>query len=248
MNAENQKHQFIPLPEELQSLFDSVSGHFETIAGAALTAQAANGLISEFQQFLSIQKQLEMVNGSVDPDVSPSEITELGEFALGLLNHLGEVALEQNIPQVNSALAEITIGVADWVMVHHGRIAVLEPVVDAIAAQANASSDQNLLSQMTDFMGRVAVSCTDVIKHDLDFGHPDRPWRLLQINRGITATRSHDPQTMTRVFDDLVIAIPHEAPEFFTEGMREMNSRNYPDFIRDVMHEYYEKHSHPRGH
>ncbi|HBS25929.1 MAG TPA: hypothetical protein DD827_02180 [Gammaproteobacteria bacterium] len=248
MNAALRKHRFIPLPGELQALFDAVSSNFKLAGSAKTENQESTELIAGFQQFLSIQKQLEMANGSADPDISSTEITELGEFGLGLINHLGEVAREQKLVETNIALAAITIGVADWIMTNHGRIVILEPVVDAIAAEANATSDHRTLANMADFMGRVAASCTDVIKHDLGVENPRRPWRLLQVNRGITATRSHSRQTMIRVFDDLVMAIPHEAPAFFTEGMREMDSQNYPDFIREVMHEYYEKHSHPRGH
>lgn len=244
MRGAKRKYHFIPLPNELQSLFDSVRRKIQSTSNGRQASEPVAG----FQHFLKIQQQLELVHGSADPDISPKEITELGEFGLELIKQLCEFARREHILEAHSTLAGIAIGVTDWIMINHGRIVVLEPVVDAIAATANSTSNPGTLSHMTDFMGQVATNCSDRIKYDLDLDNPLRPWRLLQINRGITATRSHNPDTMTRVFDDLVAAIPYDAPEFFTEGMREMALKNYPDFIKNVMHEYYEKHSHPRSH
>ena len=113
MNAALRKHRFIPLPGELQALFDAVSSNFKLAGSAKTENQESTELIAGFQQFLSIQKQLEMANGSADPDISSTEITELGEFGLGLINHLGEVGREQKLVETNIALAAITIGVAD---------------------------------------------------------------------------------------------------------------------------------------
>jgi len=55
------------------------------------------------------------------------------------------------------------------------------------------------------------------------------------------ATRTYDANTMRNVFSMLIKALPMDAPGFFKEGMSEMVRLNYPDHVRDVIHEFYEK-------
>ena len=87
----------------------------------------------------------------------------------------------------------------------------------------------------------VARACHVILRHDLDNANPTRPWRVLNINRGIVATRSQDLDVMNAVFSDLILAIPMDAPEFFSEGMSEMVRQNYPEPVCEVMQEFYER-------
>ena len=68
-----------------------------------------------------------------------------------------------------------------------------------------------------------------------------RPWRLLHINRGIVATRTYDVDIMKKAFDELLIYLPDEAPEFFIEGMREMDALDYPTHVRELMEFYHQQ-------
>ena len=70
-----------------------------------------------------------------------------------------------------------------------------------------------------------------------------RPWRLLHINRGIVATRSHDLEVMKQAFDEFLIYLPQEATGFFAEGMKEMDALDYPSHVRKVMEFYYHQNS-----
>lgn len=117
----------------------------------------------------------------------------------------------------------------------------IQSVVDGLAYLANAVHDKAVLSQMAVFMGQVARACHVILRHDLDNANPTRPWRVLNINRGIVATRSQDLDVMNAVFSDLILAIPMDAPEFFSEGMSEMVRQNYPEPVCEVMQEFYER-------
>ena len=66
-----------------------------------------------------------------------------------------------------------------------------------------------------------------------------RPWRVLLLNRGIVATRSHDPSTMEEAFTFLIRHLPEDAAQFFAAGMQQMEALNYPAHVRQVMEKYH---------
>ena len=88
-------------------------------------------------------------------------------------------------------------------------------------------------------MSQVANSCSTEIKQDLELSDASRPWRLLHINRGIVATRTHDPEIMRSAFDELLFHFPHEASQFFANGMKEMDAVSYPLHVRNLMEFYH---------
>jgi hypothetical protein len=101
---------------------------------------------------------------------------------------------------------------------------------------------------MAEFMGHAIRAASALIKQDLEKNNPGRPWRLLHLNRGIVATRSHNPALMEEVFEELVRELPEEAPGFFAEGMQQMEALNYPPHVRKVMGRYFAKWTRPRMH
>ena len=51
---------------------------------------------------------------------------------------------------------------------------------------------------------------------------------------------------MHHVFEELVNALPSDAANFFSEGMHEMDRLNYPQAVREVLQEYFNKYSRPK--
>ena len=80
-----------------------------------------------------------------------------------------------------------------------------------------------------------------MIARDLETVNPGRPWRLLNLNRAIVATRTHQPEVMEEAFSALAAQLPDDAPGFFTQGMEQMELLNYPPQVREVMDRYYKK-------
>jgi hypothetical protein len=70
---------------------------------------------------------------------------------------------------------------------------------------------------------------------------PSRPWRVLLLNRAIVATRSQRPALMVAAFDSLVEHLPEDAPDFFREGMGQMEALQYPAPVRELMQRYYDR-------
>jgi hypothetical protein len=46
---------------------------------------------------------------------------------------------------------------------------------------------------------------------------------------------------MEQAFKEFVETLPEEAPQFFTEGMAQMDLLNYPPHVRTVMDKYYQQ-------
>ena len=75
----------------------------------------------------------------------------------------------------------------------------------------------------------------------MDRSNPWRPWRVLNLNTGIAATRSLDPELMKQVFDQLVKRLPDDVSGFFADGKRQMDAQDVPQEVRDVLNQYAEK-------
>ena len=133
-------------------------------------------------------------------------------------------------------------------MRHEGLIGILEPVVNLLAGLANRVHEPEELEPLALFMGRIIQASAEPIKQDLEKNNPSRPWRVLHINRGIVATRTHNPEIMVQVFDDLVRYLPEDAPTFFAEGMQQMEELNYPLPVRVIMGRYFDQWTRPRMH
>lgn len=177
-----------------------------------------------------------------------NDITDIGEHGLSILEKLiYQADTNKSLVEKNS-LQELSLVIADWVIKREGHINILEPIVDALAQLANTLKEPPELIALADFMGMIADACSDSIKQDIEITNMHRPWRILNINRGIVATRTHSLDTMRQVFSGLIKALPMDAPGFFKEGMSEMIRLDYPQPVRDIMQEYFDQTDMPQIH
>ena len=58
------------------------------------------------------------------------------------------------------------------------------------------------------------------------------------MNYGIVATRSHQPEIIEEAYDALVKNLPHDARQFFKEGLQQIDIVGYPDAVREVVERY----------
>ncbi len=212
------------------------------------TNQVTPGQLAEaVHQFLAVISRIDNEEGKVGPVVN-DDVTQLGDYGMTLLTDLSGWAGQLNLPVPRQDLEIVTLAAADWVMRHEGQIRTLDPVVNALANFANRMHDPVSLEPLTLIMGRVAQASAKFIKQDLEKTNPGRPWRVLHLNRGIVATRTHNPVIMEQVFEDLVRYLPEDAPAFFAEGMQQMEALNYPQPVRQVMGRYFDLWTRPRMH
>lgn len=195
-------------------------------------------LVEALEQFLAITINLDKEEGEVGP-ILKDDVTQLGEYGLSLVADLTTWAGQLRLEGVQRELEKTAIAIADWVVRHEGQLGTLEPVVNALARMANGVQDPKALEQLAGFMTRLLHAAAAVIKQDLEKTNPGRPWRVLHLNRGIVATRSHNTALMEQVFDELIGALPEDAAMFFQQGMQQMEALNYPPQVRQVMDRYY---------
>ncbi|MEW6331525.1 MAG: hypothetical protein AB1560_08700 [Pseudomonadota bacterium] len=212
------------------------------------TNQVTPGQLTEaIDQFLTIIERIDREEGKIGP-IARDDATQLGDYGMTLIADLAAWAGQLNLPVPRQDLEIVTLAAADWIVRHDGQIRTLEPVVNALANFANRANDPASLEPLITLMGRVAQAAANLIKQDLEKNNPGRPWRVLHLNRGIVATRTHNPELMEKVFDDLVRYLPEDAAAFFAEGMQQMEELDYPPHVRQVMHRYFDRWTRPRMH
>ena len=223
----DEAHQYFKkLPEELAEYFDEAY-------------QAAfDQLMQALEQFFDVT---ETVNQQAADDhiISSTEATEIGDHGFILLLKLVDLMEKLDLPHRRKEIEQISLIFARWVIHYHGQLKHIEPIVNAFAHSANSMKDKKSLLALVELMSLVVDASSDEIKHDLESNNIYRPWRLLHINRGIVATRTHDADIMKKVFDEMILYLPQDAASFFSEGMQEMDALDYPPNVRNVIEEYF---------
>ncbi|MFK5947592.1 MAG: hypothetical protein QM500_02335, partial [Methylococcales bacterium] len=99
------------------------------------------------------------------------------------------------------------------------------------------------LSFMTVCIKKLLNRVSDEYKNDMLNSDPRRPWRVLLLNYGIVATRSHDPQLIETAYDYFIHHLPEDAAQFFTESKGQMTALNYPQSVQVVVEKYYQQYA-----
>lgn len=165
------------------------------------------------------------------------DISRIGQYTLDLLE--GMVAYVQNkTGEQNRELLRLSVPVSLWVARHGGKLSQIDMVVNSLAGYANEITEQHTLAQLAGVIREVIDACDDEIRCDLEQTNMMRPWRILNLNYGIVATRSHQPELIEQAYDALVKNLPQDARQFFKEGMQQMDIIGYPDEVREVVERY----------
>jgi hypothetical protein len=122
---------------------------------------------------------------------------------------------------------------------HGGEIRELETVVNGFAASANTTTADEALRALFRATKAVLEHAAPAIKADLDQANPGRPWRVLNFNFAIVATRIQDAQLMHEAFDTLSRNLPQDAPAFFEEGLKQSDKPVYGPVVKNLMQEYF---------
>lgn len=201
-------------------------------------------LTDALQQFCDVLRRIE-TDGQNRPDhgVGETDITELADYGLGLLQDLDQWAEQLQQGASHRDIDAQVLPLALWMARHGGALNNLEIIVNTFAARANQTLDTAQLTALCAEMGEIIAATAPAIRQDLDKTNPGRPWRILHLNRGIVATRSYDPALMERVFSELSTCLPDDAADFFREGMRQMDDLDYPAPVREIMQNYHQRYA-----
>lgn len=165
------------------------------------------------------------------------DISKIGQYTLDLLE--GMVAYVQNkTGEQNRELIRLSVPVSLWVARHGGKLSQIDMLVNSLAGYANELTEPHLLADLAAVIREVIDACDNEIKRDLEQSNMMRPWRVLNLNYGIVATRSHQPELIEQAYDALIANLPQDARQFFKEGKQQMDLVGYPDEVREVVERY----------
>ena len=225
-SLKNAREYFESLPAQLEDYFDDDY------------QRAFDGIMQALDQFFDVTATINQ-QALDDHPISHIEATEIGEHGFILLLKLIDLMEKLDLPHKRQEIEQVSLIFARWVILHQGKLNHIEPIVNAFAQNANNLQDKKSLTALVELMSEVIDASSDEIKHDLDSSSLYRPWRLLHINRGIVATRTNDVNLMKKVFDEMILYLPQDAASFFSEGMEEMETMDYPPNVRKVIEQYY---------
>ena len=195
-------------------------------------------MIDAMQQSIDVLERIDRDQQQGAKSLSGEDISQIGEYMLNLLDELSIVAANRGMQKTMLSLHRLSLPVAIWLGQHGGIIAKLDIIVNAIASLANELQQPEKLEQMAEIISDIVHVVDKQIARDLEATNPMRPWRILNLNWGIVATRSHNAQLMEQVFEQMLINIPADAKGFFREGMQQMDIIGYPQHVRDVMEKF----------
>lgn len=169
------------------------------------------------------------------------DISKMGEDAIDCLGELGIMASRLKLPKEENVMDDLALEVARWIIHHHGELRSLEHIVNALALKANSNSDKDVLNALFHVLHDVIEHTSAEIKSDLEKSDLARPWRMLNFNFAIIATRTQNKELMARAFDTLGRNLPEDCPQFFAEGLKQSERPEYGPEIKTIMSEYFQK-------
>ena len=196
-------------------------------------------VMDAFRQNIQIMQRLDSdAKNNNEYEISVEEVTEIADFALSLLDEVANACASRGLQNEMVKVHRLSLPIVIWLKQYKGVLKKLDIVVNAIASYANTLKDAESLQALCILIGNV-IEVTDIlIKHDLEANNAMRPWRVLNLNWGIVATRTHNTDLMEQVFDQLITNIPDDVQQFFNEGMQQMDIVGYPKPVRNVMEKY----------
>lgn len=220
-------------------LRSSVSDHMDAITAPEESGHGPAELVAAMEQAIDVMERADADRKAAPgkPVLSENEISEIGDYAMELLEALVELA-GQPEGDASRELMRLAVPVAVWTARHGGRIRRLELTVNSLAAFANELKQPHQLEELADIMREIIEAADESIARDLEQTNPMRPWRVIHLNYGIIATRSHNTRLIEQAYDLLVKNLPRDAREFFREGMRQMDRIGYPQEVREVVERY----------
>lgn len=207
-------------------------------AGKAPADHNALQMIDALFQSVDIMERAD-ADDQVVKSLKPESASEIADYVFNMLDQLAIVAAHRGLQQQMLHLHRLALPVACWLHRHQGVITRLDILVNALASFANELTDPSRLEELSALAEKVVAMAAEDIRLDLDNTDPRRPWRVLNLNWGIIATRTHNTVVMQHTFDQLLKNIPQDAGNFFREGMQQMAVIHYPQHVKDMMEKYY---------
>lgn len=206
------------LREHFSGLSAALNGAYRQRHGGAPAPEDAIGLLGLLDGFLDLMQELDRAHGPdgvlplVDADRA---IDDALRATAALENWLSRLDLSARQP----ALDTLALGIGLWAMRHDCAINVPEPLVNALARQANRAETRQDVAAAYGLMQGLIAHLEPRLGADLERSNPERPWRLLLLNLAITGLRSGDEALVRHAFQTLNAGLPDERTGFYEEAL-----------------------------
>lgn len=223
--------------EEANRIVQQTFQESDIQAGSQVTPDQLGEAIS---QFLFVFDKLDHEHGETGP-ILFDDVNQLGDHAIGFLMDLAYWADRLRLPKSKMDIEKTALGVAHWIIRHEGELRTLEPLVNSLAASANLTQDPATLKALVQVIGDIIEHAAPGIKADLEKHDATRPWRILNFNYAIVATRTQDTALMSKAFDTLGRNLPEDCPAFFEQGLQQAQKESYTPAVREMMQEHFNR-------
>ncbi len=231
-------------PDDLKKIFTKASSAVLQAYNSSNTQSGGDAtppqLIVAINQFFIIYEKLGNKQ-SENSLIKKSDISQIGEETINYLIELGTWAERLDFHQEKAMFEEIALTVSQWIIRHQGEIRSLEGIVNVLSVKANRTSDEAILTSLFHVLNDLIEHSSPALKNDTDKSEPSRPWRMLNFNFAIVATRTLDKELMIKAFDTLGRNLPQDCPYFFEEGLKQSEKAIYGPEIKEIMAEYLKK-------
>jgi hypothetical protein len=184
--------------------------------------------------------------GAISLDVD--ELVEFADHGLDLLDRLAYQLLVLEVMEYRETMALIFASIGVWLARQGAMLENLEGIADGFGRITNGLNDQQELAEIFQLMEEVADAASEKLGRDEDTSNPYRPWRVLNLNAAIAATRSLDPQLMEQAFENLGRRLPQDIAGFLADGKRQMLMQDVPEDVRAVIGRYADRWPAARAH
>jgi hypothetical protein len=194
-------------------------------------------LASAMSDFFQLASALE--NGEQLED--NAAISDLAHYALDLVDRLQAQLWYLDIHNQRDRLSRLFASLAVWFARQDAILDNLNGAADSFAILVNGENDSAVLADMSRLMNEVLEAASNEIKMDEDRSDQFRPWRVLNLNSGVAATRSFDAKLMQETFGRMERRLPHDLPGVFAYGKRQVQMQEVPENVREVMTQFADK-------
>lgn len=184
----------------------------------------------------AITQCLDIISGNGQAgELPPQEVDKLGTHALECVSDLALWAHQLGLDAEHDAIENLALDFGLWIAAGGGAISVLEPVVNALARRANASHTPEALTALLELASELVAHVDPRAGNSLESADPGQPWRILNFNLAIIATRTQKPELMHAAFDLLEQNLPHECATFYEEGLHQAQKKVYEPHVHEIL-------------
>ena len=236
--------EFIAVRDEVNRLASLLRDAFDDAADADETPPDV--LVDALTDAIdAVRCQSQGDQGGTDAGVN-RQLARLCNHGIDLLARLSAQAGRLGRGDLAADWEQLTLPYACCAARRGGEIGQLEPVANAAANLASRLQDPRELEVLHGMLDEIVQAVSPRVSEAAPPSEAGRAWRVLILNRAIVASRTLKPSLMQAAFVALVEQMPDAAPDFFREGMAQMQSLDYPAPVKDLLRRYYETWCQPR--